>query len=1042
MKRPGEKFINNQSAFDEEVFRNPSARFRGAPFWAWNCRMTKENIAKVTEALSEMGMGGGHIHCRSGMDNPYLGSEFIELVKYTNDKFKEHDMLTYLYDEDRWPSGAAGGAVTKNPDYRMRFLVFTPYAESEKKPVEHYSMSAQPIRSDMRTLLARYEVRIEDGWLRSYRRLAEEEQPNEGCKEWFAYMEICGDTPAFNGQAYVNTLDKKAIDSFIEHTHEVYAEHFEQEFGKTMFSIFTDEPQFAVKGRLEYAEEEKEVVIPWTDDLEDTYCSAYGYSLLEHLPELFWEREEERVSKIRYWYHDHVCERFTTAFADNIGGWCQEHNLMLTGHMMGEPTLEKQTRALGEALRSYRSFQLPGIDMLCDKRELSTAKQAQSASRQFGCPGVMSEMYGVTNWNFDFRGHKLQGDWQAALGVTTRVHHLTWTSMEGNAKRDYPASIGYQSPWYKEYSYVEEYFARINTLLTRGKAVSRIGVIHPIESYWLYWGCEEKTGAIHQEMEENFQKLIAWLLYGTMDFDFISESLLPMQNQVEDISEAGFPVGEMKYDAILVPNCVTLRRSTMERLKKWQACGGTLLFVGEVPTYLDAQHSQELDAFTASARHIPFNKNKILDALEPYREVEIRTEDGLPSDNLIYQLRREDDKQIFFVSHVNKMADVDIPQKRQITMKLKGLWQATCYEPLDGTKKQIPVSYRGNYTIIKRNMYDHDSLLLVLEPIEESELGSQEQVNLPIKGKTKELYYESVVPVTLEEPNVALLDMAEYSLDGGEWQRREEILRIDTTLRLELGYPLRNTNVAQPWATKEEAIEEHRLAMRFHISSELEIQDTELAMEYMHADVWFNGEKISTDEPTGWYVDQSIHKFRLGIVRKGENELLVEIPFGKRTNPEAMYLLGDFGVKVAGTEVTLTEPVRQLAFGDWSVQGLPFYGGNVTYHIAVDVPQDGTLQVEASKFRNPVVRVTLDDKNSELIAYSPYRAEFSCKSGQHRLDITAYGNRFNTFGALHNCMETETWCSQRIWYKKDSAWSYEYQLQRTGILKAPDVKIC
>ena len=32
--------------------------------------------------------------------------------------------------------------------------------------------------------------------------------------------------------------------------------------------------------------------------------------------------------------------------------------------MMEEPTLESQTAALGEAMRSYRGFDLPGIDML------------------------------------------------------------------------------------------------------------------------------------------------------------------------------------------------------------------------------------------------------------------------------------------------------------------------------------------------------------------------------------------------------------------------------------------------------------------------------------------------------------------------------------------------------------------------------------------------------------------------------------------------------------------------------------------------------
>lgn len=53
--------------------------------------------------------------------------------------------------------------------------------------------------------------------------------------------------------------------------------------------------------------------------------------------------------------------------------------------------------------------------MLYDSRELNTAKQAQSVVHQYGREGMLSELYGVTGWEFDFRGHKLAGDWQAAL---------------------------------------------------------------------------------------------------------------------------------------------------------------------------------------------------------------------------------------------------------------------------------------------------------------------------------------------------------------------------------------------------------------------------------------------------------------------------------------------------------------------------------------------------------------------------------------------------------------------------------------------------
>ena len=68
-------------------------------------------------------------------------------------------------------------------------------------------------------------------------------------------------------------------------------------------------------------------------------------------------------------------------------------------------------------MRPMKKFGIPGVDMLCDRREFSTLKQAASVARQENREGVMCEIYGVTGWAFDFRNHKLAGDWQAAMGV-------------------------------------------------------------------------------------------------------------------------------------------------------------------------------------------------------------------------------------------------------------------------------------------------------------------------------------------------------------------------------------------------------------------------------------------------------------------------------------------------------------------------------------------------------------------------------------------------------------------------------------------------
>ena len=123
---------NTDKTLADSTFKNPTSEYRGTPFWAWNCKMTKEILEKQIVYLKEMGFGGFHMHSRSGMDNEYLSDEFMSLVRACTDKAKAENMLAWLYDEDRWPSGAAGGLVTREPKYRARKLVFAP-AESVKQ---------------------------------------------------------------------------------------------------------------------------------------------------------------------------------------------------------------------------------------------------------------------------------------------------------------------------------------------------------------------------------------------------------------------------------------------------------------------------------------------------------------------------------------------------------------------------------------------------------------------------------------------------------------------------------------------------------------------------------------------------------------------------------------------------------------------------------------------------------------------------------------------------------------------------------------------
>ena len=1019
---------NSEKTLSKELFKNPTSEFRGTPFWAWNDYLTKDELSRQIEIFNEMGLGGFHMHVRTGLKNQYLSEEFMGLVKHCVEKAKKENMLAWLYDEDRWPSGAAGGLVTQDERYRARCLLFT--TEKDGEAVQNNDSRAEGGRTGNGKLLACYDVILDkEGFLESYKRINEEDEA-EGTK-WYALLEIHGASSWYNDQAYLDTLSVEAVKKFVEVTHEKYKETVGDEFDKTVPAIFTDEPQFTRKEVFDNSFDTQDVCMPWTDKLAELYEKAYGADVLDTLPEIFWDLKDNKASLHRYRYHDFIAELFANAFADTVGGWCNENNIALTGHMMEEPSLESQTAALGEAMRSYRGFRLPGIDMLCNWREFTTAKQAQSAVHQFGYEGLLSELYGVTGWNCDFRTYKYQGDWQAALGVTVRVPHLSWYAMAGEAKRDYPASISYQSPWYKEYSAIEDHFARVNTALTRGKPIVKVGVIHPVESFWLHWGPNDKSAIFRDSCDEKFQELTNWLIEGSIDFNFISESLFPM------LCEKGsnpLKVGQMEYDAIVVPACETLRSTTLERLEAFSENGGKIIFLGAAPTLCDALESTRGRKLYEKSVVAEYSRAAVLTALESNRTVTLRFANGNLTDNLLYQLRQDNDCKWLFVAHSKEPENKDIDRGDKVKITVEGEYKVTVYNTQNGEEYPAEVAYMNGKTVISERIFGYDSYLYKLED------GKNESVVKEAPAKLESFNTPCYADFELSEENVLLLDMAEYKLEeDAEFAAKEEVLRLDNILRERLGLRERGGAVVQPWVYGEKA-PVARVTLKYTFESEIDYKGAYLALEDADkAEIIFNGNPVK-NEATENFVDISIFKVKLPEIVKGTNVLLVTLPFGESQNLESMYLLGGFGVSVVGRDAKIIKMPEKLSFGDIVNQGLPFYGGNITYKIPVTV-KNNQLTVCPSFYRGALITAKLDGKEFGKIIYPPYKATTKAENGDHVLELKIYTNRFNAFGSVHLVDKFEQWQGPDSWRREGNNWSYEYILKRTGILKTPEIEL-
>jgi hypothetical protein len=865
--------------------------------------------------------------------------------------------------------------------------------------------SARGGRSENGYLLATYVIKLdENGCLKSSRRIKDGES-TEAAGEgniWYAYLETNPPSPWFNGQTYIDTLSTEAIGRFIESTHNVYKSAIGDKFGSTVPCIFTDEPQFATKTQLSDPKAVEDVFLPWTTDLVDTFRQEYGTDLLENLPEIFWDLPNRHPSIARYRFHDHVCERFVSAFMDQLGNWCRSNKIMLNGHMMEEPTLYSQTTALGEAMRCYRSQELPGIDLLDDGVEYNTAKQASSIARQNGVRGTMSEIYGCTHWFFTFEGHKGCGDWQAALGITFRVQHLTWVSMAGEGKRDYPACIGYQSPWYKQYPYVEGHFARVGVAMTRGRAVTRVGVIHPIESFWLGFG----PNGVRDELpfrNQAFADLSNWLLHGLIDFDFIAESLLP--DQYGGCVDRKLKVGKCEYDVVILPNLRTIRSSTAKILSEFAANGGKILMCGQTPEFIDAQVPPGgLKPTIQLSVHLPWARDRILSALSNYRDLRVTTDDGHATDTLLYQMREDGQDRYLFMCNTDRVSSY------QTIIRIRGNWQIENMDTFSGDLSPLDSQTSLGWTPLRHKFDGCGSILYRLTPRDDS----LSTIDMPEPGETSTLRSHPLrlQGISLSEPNVLLLDYASYKIDDGKWSSVSEILKIDNKLRDHFGLPRKGLAWKQPWTISSAERESKAvISLRYTFKSEMDLDiASELAVEDIRqADIHINGTKLLVpDGQLPWWVDEAILRAPVpgNLIKKGLNTITMKLPFGILTNIERIYLLGQFSVRVNGPQAILEQPRHSFPYLHWgniTSQGYPFYVGNITYKCKFTLKNRANTILSVPKFSSPVLGVTgsMFEGTKHIIIQPRTLALGRLDPGIHEVEITAFGNRFNAFGHVH-----------------------------------------
>jgi hypothetical protein len=973
----------------EERFRQAGANgaeFRGAPFWSWNDDLQPEELRRQVRLHKEAGLGGYFMHARIGLITPYLSERWMECIEATVDEGRKVGTASWLYDEDRWPSGSVGRVITDmGPEWRQKSIELLEATPKKFKPAEN----------PLVTFLARRQGRpARPGKLVGLRRLPDHPPaggpPDAGGKKVFHfYMKTHG---------YADTLSPRVVDKFIELTHEAYKKRVGADFGQAIPGVFTDEPNYRH--------------VPWTEDLPAYFMQRNGYDLLEHLPSIFFEVGNWR--KVRYDFWSAVTQRYVETFSKRLGEWCQNNRLAFTGHQLAEDTLSSQIHHIGAAMPHYEYMQAPGIDHLC-RRLGSTllVKQVSSAAHQMGGRRVLSETFGCSGWNVSFWELKWIAEWQYVLGVDLMCQHLELYSSKGCRKRDYPPSLYYQQPWWPRYKLFNDYFARLGALLTAGRHRCDILIIHPIGSAWAVHDPFDDTAVT--ALDEQFNRLSLCLLSVHRDYDYGDEMMIERRGRVEKDT---FLIGSGRYKVVVVPASVSLRPKVVDMLRKFARGGGKLLCVSPLPTLENGARSRRLPGLLARKATVVDNdppqiRKALLGMLAP--DVIVLTQDSedlhgrfeQDAGSVYYQLREEGQRRIVF------LANTDLRNGVEAVVRVRGGGKVEEWDCFTGEIRPVPSTARGGYSELRMALAPGGSRLLVFD----SSKPAWHQTP-PKSVRARELSIAGPWKVVTSDPNALTLDYCRFRLDDGPWSEEAPVIWLYRRLREgqeEVGQVFGRWGYKPPEERKEPE-KPQTLHMRFTFLSELGAAAQGpvylVVEEPQRWKVSVNGSEVTADDD--WWCDISFKKIEITErLVPGENVVDMSGPLTRDLEPESCYIIGPFTVVRKAERwpggppmFALAEPLTEVDGTDLTASGFPFYRGNAILRSSLSVEQrEGkSCFFELDRPDAVLVRVAVNGKSAGWLCWPPWRVEVTdlLKSGENEIEVELFGSCRNLLGPHHH----------------------------------------
>ena len=981
-----------------DKFKSPDNIYAQAPFWSWNDKLDKDELRRQINDMADKGWGGYFMHSRVGLVTEYLSDEWMDCVRVCVEEAKKTNTKAWLYDEDKWPSGFAAGEVAfKDRDYRNRYL----------------ELRTEKIESENETVLMEYE--------------------DNGITYYITDVISPLGSLWFNKATYVDLMSEEVTDAFIESTHEKYKKHFSENFGKEIPGIFTDEPCYVMgSGGV--------VSIPWSKKFNEFFEGKKNYSILDHLPSLFFKKGDYK--KIRYDFYETATKMFIENYTMKYYKWCEDNNMIFTGHYMAEDSFLGQLQWIGSAMPHYEFMHWPGIDKLGRHLEqVVTVKQLSSVVDQLDKERSFCEAFGTIGQQCSFYHRKWIGEWMGLLGIDFINSHLSLYSMRGERKRDFPANFFYQQPWWEDEKAFSDYITRMCYATSQGERDVDVLILHTIGSAWA-----ERSPMMDADNDpwkesifnNEFEGLAKMMLVYNLDYHFGDEFIMENNARVEGNK---IVVGKHSYSTIVVPPSITLKKSTVELFTEFANAGGNLLMFGIFPTRQDGVEVW-LD-FKGDNVHKLLGRGETMDMLENLYPNRVKVTDKLNGNNADYifcETRIDGDNENVYIFNSKEEKEVEA------IIEIYSNKTPYIMDFTTGEIYTVPFERKGAKVILDIKLYQAGSMFIAFsnEVLSDKALDKFCDMGFELAGKVKTINTIEPCDIAVSDPNVLILDSVTLKVDGKEKYTDHPIFDVwhNCYYKLEDGTPFEaeyKFNVNDVPNGDVTAVVEMAENLDYISFNGIEVKSSKA-----------KGEMGVFDENKSWR-DVNFTKVDItGLVKKGINSLVIKgakvnnitdpnchiaanDPLNhKATEVETAYIIGDFNVNlINGKEPVMVASKKPET--NITDSGYPFYLGDIRYSFTVGKGAGNYLRVD--KVDAASVKVYINGELQGVKYWNPYvyNIEGKLNSDTDEVKVVITNTMVNPMGPNNMADILELNYVAPGTFINSSNYTEEYQLRRVGI---------